>query len=335
MKIKKYIGIDGGASKILVQEILVSNKENLAFYGDYKNEVFYNDFTGWDKQFKPLPAKKQQLFSKKKNIELSDSEKNQGVVILKAIKYCYEQAKKNLNGISGAGFCFPGVKTKTKEGTIIMKNGPRIPELCKELISRGIPINRIFNDSDCCVLGELHGEFGKLRNISNAIYIGGGTGIADGIILNNKILDLNGPNTPLKSWELILSSDLSVEDCLSPGMITKRFNSLQEKNPISSLEEVINYAEEGHKIANQLLKSALDALELLVEEREKYIFKKTGKSLLNIVIGQRLALALCLRNEKNIFMEKIKSTFCDDLNFSLSLDRRTAALGAAWSRSCL
>jgi len=334
LKVKKYIGIDGGASKILVQEILISNKENLAFYGDYQNEVCYSDFSGWNKHFEPLPIKKQQLFSQKKKIELSEPEKNQGVVIIKAIKYCYDQAKRNLKGISGIGFCFPGVKTKTKRGTLIMKNGPRIPELCNELKSRGIPITKIFNDSESCILGELHSGDGKLRNIGNAIYIGGGTGIADGLILNNKILDLSDQNAPLKSWELTLNSGLSVEDCLAPGMITKRFNRLQSNNPIFSLEEVINYAEEGHKIANQLLKSALDALELLVEERQKYIFTKTGESLLKIVIGQRLAIALGLRNEKNIFMEKIRTTFGNNLKFSLSSDRRTAALGAAWSKSC-
>ena len=37
--------------------------------------------------------KKQQLCSQKKKIELSEPEKNQGVVIIKAIKYCYDQAK--------------------------------------------------------------------------------------------------------------------------------------------------------------------------------------------------------------------------------------------------
>ena len=38
---------------------------------------------------------------------------------------------KKFEGISGIGFCFPGVKTN-KKGNVV-KNGPRIPELCNEL----------------------------------------------------------------------------------------------------------------------------------------------------------------------------------------------------------
>ena len=36
-----------------------------------------------------------------------------------------------------------------------MANGPRIPNFCKKLLERNIPINILYNDSDCCVLGEL------------------------------------------------------------------------------------------------------------------------------------------------------------------------------------
>ena len=43
--------------------------------------------------------------------------------------------------------------------------------------------------TECCLIGEWKSSIGKLQNSENAIYIGG-TGIADGIILGNKIVDI-------------------------------------------------------------------------------------------------------------------------------------------------
>ena len=67
-----------------------------------------------------------------------------------------------------------------------MANGPRIPEFKK--ISK---VDNIFNDSDCCIIGEWKSTIGKMQNIKNGIYIGGGTGIADGLIYDNKLIDFN------------------------------------------------------------------------------------------------------------------------------------------------
>ena len=41
------------------------------------------------------------------------------------------------------------------------------------------------------LLAKWYPILGKMNDIQNGIYIGGGTGIADGILLNGKIINLN------------------------------------------------------------------------------------------------------------------------------------------------
>ena len=58
---KKYLGMDGGASKLLVQSIIIEENSNYASMGDYCQEISYNNFHGWDKNFKPEDLKTQKI----------------------------------------------------------------------------------------------------------------------------------------------------------------------------------------------------------------------------------------------------------------------------------
>jgi len=218
-------------------------------------------------------------------------------------------------------------------GTIIMANGPRIPDLCQRLLEKKVPINVIYNDSDCCVTGEMLWENGSLKNVDHAIYIGGGTGIADGLIINGQIVNFNLDSNLKKSWELTLPSGRTVETSLSPKFIIENYNMINPKYSVDTLNKVILEADNDNPHAIKILGDAVKALHFLIENRLKYIKEKTGKTCQRIVIGQRLGLALSLKNGRNSFMKKISSKI--DNPFFISNERKTAAIGAAWKSSCL
>ena len=107
-----------------------------------------------------------------------------------------------------------------------MANGPRIPEFKKKISN----VDNIFNDSDCCIIGEWKSTIGKMQNIKNGIYIGGGTGIADGLICDNKLIDFNEVKILKRSWELKAPGGLSVESMLSPKGIISNYKKLRNSN---------------------------------------------------------------------------------------------------------
>ena len=328
----KYLGMDGGASKLLVQSIIIEENSNYASMGDYCQEISYNNFDGWDKSFKPADLKTQKIISKKNKIVIPKNEKNQGNIIIDIISESYHNAIKVIGPISGVGLCFPGIKTSDMTGTIVMANGPRIPNFCKKLLERNIPINILYNDSDCCVLGELQWQNGSLKNIDRAVYIGGGTGIADGLIINGQVVNFNLDSYLKKSWELILPSGKTVESALSPKFLIENYNMINPKNSVNTLNEIILEADNNNPYAIEIVEHAVIALHFLIENRLKYINEKTGKNCQKIIVGQRLGIALSLKNGRNSFMKNILSKI--DVPLSISNERKTAALGAAWKSSC-
>ncbi|GIS39897.1 hypothetical protein Ct9H90mP12_0910 [bacterium] len=99
--------------------------------------------------------------------------------------------------------------------------GPRIPDFKKRIkeieLSIMIPI--------VALKGECHSTIGKLQDAENCIYIGGGTGIADGIVINGEIIDFNVVHDVKRSWELLTQTGETVESCLSPAGMIERYNN--------------------------------------------------------------------------------------------------------------
>ena len=93
-----------------------------------------------------------------------------------------------------------------------------------------IKLKKIYDDSLSCVNGERFSPKGKLKEVSDAIYIGGGTGIADGILYNKKLIDLNMYKNLKKSWEIIMPNGDSIEECMSLAGLCKKW---EKRKPIS------------------------------------------------------------------------------------------------------
>ena len=206
-------GIDCGATKVMVQSGVYSSKTNKISPGPINQEFYYSDHPDWDSKFMPVPLDTQKSEYQSDNISLSYEEINQSNAIIDTIVSSIKIVEDHKIGL-----CYPGLKNH--KGIVVMANGPRIPNLTHHIH----PVKSILNDSDCCVIGELKSTIGMMQDTRNGIYIGGGTGIADGIILNGEILNLINTVGVPRCWEINVSSNETVETLLSPAGMIRKYN---------------------------------------------------------------------------------------------------------------
>ncbi|MDA9946279.1 hypothetical protein N9E12_00365 [Candidatus Marinimicrobia bacterium] len=330
MKKRYVLGLDGGASKILSQLFLINDKNEI-INESRPFEVSYKDIVNFDQSFIPVKLEIQKKESLNKSITIQPKELRQSKVIINAIIKSIQNFK-NFD-ISAIGFCFPGIKTKNADGVSIMANGPRnlnmLHQLNKKInleLNCSINIKNIYDDSLSCVYGEKFSSKGKLNNCSNGIYIGGGTGIADGIVYQNQIVDITAEKDFKKSWEIIADDGKSVEECLSLGGLSQKWNSKKMKS-VESLNDLFLKAKMKNKKAEKILFSAGKAFNILINSRIPFFKSKTNYPE-KIVIGQRLGVLL---NEKNHPLKNIiKKNNFKDIPIELSSNRNTAAMGAVY-----
>ena len=305
-------GIDCGATKVMVQSGVYSSKTNKISPGPINLEFYYSDHPDWDSKFMPVPLDTQKSEYRSDNISLSYEEINQSNVIIDTIVSSIKIIENHKIGL-----CYPGLKNH--KGIVVMANGPRIPNLTHHIH----PVKNILNDSDCCVIGELKSTIGMMQDTRNGIYIGGGTGIADGIILNGEILNLINTVGVPRCWEINVSSNETVENLLSPAGMIRKYND-QNNEKVKVLADLIHKKE-----FNKIMDDALRAFLKLVKVRERF-FKSQNEEVQEIVIGQRLGKFFSDLGEK--YLEKFQSS--TKIPIKVSGDRRTAALGAAISFAC-
>ncbi len=308
-----FAGIDCGATKVLIQSAIFNPETNNISPGTLHQEYLYSDHPDWDENFLPVHLDIQQHEYQIGQISINTAERIQGKVIIDTIR----QALSDLHNYK-TGLCFPGIKTE--KGIAILANGPRINNLLDQLEN----IYSLYHDSDCCVIGEWKSTIGKMKNVNNSIYIGGGTGIADGIILNGKIIDFNQKESPKRSWALMLPSGDSVESWLSPSGLIKHYN----KSHNTDIKTLFELSQSKHY--THFFDKTLEAFVFLINNRINF-FNKYNQIIEKVVIGQRLGHFLF--NHKENAGKMFKK--CTNLKIDFSEDRRTAALGAAWSRICL
>ena len=305
-------GIDCGATKVMVQSGVYSSKTNKISPGPINQEFYYSDHPDWDSKFMPVPLDTQKSEYQSDNISLSYEEINQSHAIIDTIVSSIKIVENHRIGL-----CYPGLKNH--KGIVVMANGPRIPNLTHHIH----PVKNILNDSDCCVIGELKSTIGMMQDTRNGIYIGGGTGIADGIILSGEILNLINTVGVPRCWEINVSSNETVETLLSPAGMIRKYND-QNNEKVKVLADLIHKKE-----FNKIMDDALRAFLKLVKVRERF-FKSQNEEVQEIVIGQRLGKFFSDLGEK--YLEKFQSS--TKIPIKVSSDRRTAALGAAISFAC-
>ncbi len=317
------IGIDGGASKVLVHKVdILTNPMRFVALKPFI-EVTYNTSDFYNSKFKPIVLSRQLKEHKSGQVKQTKTEAGQEKAFIESVtKAIRTILGKNVAQDIVVGIGLPGLKTPDKRGISAMANGPRMPKflnnLEKSLKGEGYttmyPIDIIGSDADYCGLGEQWGEDGGMRGVNSAYYFGAGTGTADSMLIDKKHVPFDACKSWIaKTWEMMANEEESYENLLSAKGIQTRYGKVIEMSqeemeeaqiyPWQIFERANDGEEKALEIVNDIAQSlselfyhrictlALGAPETILidpdhtlETEHEYL----GKVFERIVVGQRL-----------------------------------------------
>jgi len=336
------IGIDGGATKVSAWLVKHNPSDDTFSLTGEHAQMSYSKIKGFIPDFKPLAVPQQLQERDEKNIKLTEAEIQQGNTFTESCARVIETLVSKLNDkpiLVGIGM--PGLKTEDRRGICVLANGPRIinyascieERLQAKNIRFAAPIAHIGSDADYCGIGEMYARDGSFRDISNAYYLGGGTGTADALRLRGKLVPFDQTNHWLaKTWELKNDLGKSLERYASAsglqfiysekcGIAVDQLNRQKIFPP-----QIANRAVQGEKAAIATFKETSKYLALLLFERistlycgtqNLFEFVNPKRDALDqehpyrlevfhrLVIGQRMADLLKTRSGKEVLAKPI------------------------------
>jgi len=275
------IGVDGGATKVVAHVVTV---DEAGFFelGKSVAQRQYLDYPEFDRQFKPVPLATQ-LADMQQGFEPTGEELKQSSAYLQAFTDVIREIAENENQhhvLIGMGM--PGLKTTDKRGIAALANGPRMPHFCdlleEKLAQVGVhlvsPVHKLGSDADYCGMGETYALDGSFRNVNNAYYLGGGTGVADAMVLNGDLLAFDDAKPWIaKTWEFKSSGGYSLERYISAKGVQFLYG---ESIGISTEEldkkgvygqQILEMAQNGDKKASETVAMVSGHLAKLLFER--------------------------------------------------------------------
>lgn len=204
------------------------------------------------------------------------------------------------------GMCMPGLKTSDSRGITVMKNGPRIPDYLDRLETRLLreglqlegSIAGLVSDGFACGLGERTAHDGALRDVNDAYYIGGGTGLAECFVIEGEVLALDALELRLKkAWQMESPRGGTFETLLSMGGMNAR---------CAGGGFVERLALAGDREARMVLLDAAETLADLIGERVAAIKSRGRGTLERVVVGQRLGAVLADPAMRAIFADPVQ-----------------------------
>ena len=276
------IGIDGGATKVSAWEIIYNEAQNTFSLGNANTTKSYREIEGFVTDFRPVDLNRQ-LQERDAGIQLTADEIQQASVYVEACA----SAVAGLTEKTGCkdiliGIGMPGLKTADRRGIAVVANGPRMidyaNELEKRLMALGInllaPIKHLGSDADYCGVGENYSEEGLFRGLSNAYYLGGGTGVADAMKLNGELVTFDqAKNWMAKTWEMKSPAGISMEKVTSVSGIQNTYagiawKSIDELNTAGIFPlQISELAMKGEKDAIKTFDIVVGNLSMVLYER--------------------------------------------------------------------
>lgn len=304
------IGVDGGATEMKAHEVLVLPGEGpLALRLGAASASWRH---GRVATFRPVPVEEQLRAREDGRIEPTPLEREQGELWIdsaaRSIRAVAAQARSSTARVA---MCMPGIKTADGRGIAVARNGPRIPDFLDRLEERlaadGLPlarpIRRLSSDGLACGFGEEADASGLFRDVSNAYYVGGGTGLAESVKLDGRILGVDALPGWRKAWQLERTPGRSFEDVVSMhGMNESCAARSGPVEPAGSLED---RAVLGDAIAVEVLAEAADALAELVTRRILDLRRDRGGSFDRIVLGQHLGRLHVAPDLARVFRDRV------------------------------
>jgi predicted NBD/HSP70 family sugar kinase len=353
------IGIDGGATKVAAWQVVTEDCGQTFTLGDKPAIIGYHQLPNYNLDFTPLPLTKQLAEFQANKIKLTAQEIEQGEIYISA---CYQAVTALVNSVGTSslliGIGMPGLKTADKRGIAVLNNGPRIPvyaaRLEKKFKTAGIalaaPIHKLGSDADYCGFGENHARNGSFSDVDNAYYLGGGTGAADAMKLNGRLLPFDEAIEWIaKTWEMQSTDNISLEKYASANGIQYLYArcsgiSLQEiqQNQYFPLQ-IAEHALTGNAAATQTMQTLATQLALLLYERITTLYcgwqdffsfvnpKRPavhanhpfqGNLFDRLVIGQRLSELMRSRAGQTVLTQPLIDNLSKLIDASQCLDER-------------
>jgi len=276
------IGIDGGATKVSAWEIVYNEAHNTFSLGKANATKSYREIDGFIPDFVPADLNTQ-LHERDNEPQLSANEKQQAAVYVEACALAVKELTEKVacnNVLIGIGM--PGLKTANQRGIAVVANGPRMVDYAdclegrlKQLsINLLAPIKHLGSDADYCGVGENYSEHGMFRNVQNAYYLGGGTGVADALKLDGHLLPFDRVKDWMaKTWEMKSTEGISLERITSVSGIQNCYAGFAHKT-VEALNEAEIYplqiserAKLGEEAAVKTFNLVNQNLSLLLYER--------------------------------------------------------------------
>lgn len=318
------IGIDGGATKVNAREVVYDKTSSTFSLGKAYSRKSYRDVAGYLPNYKPVDLNTQ-LNERNAKITPTLDEQQQAAVYVEACSLVIEKIVEQ-TGISSVliGLGMPGLKTDDKRGIAVVANGPRMINYSEQLEKRIelakikliSPIDHLGSDADYCGIGENYSHEGLFRNSENAYFLGGGTGVADAMKIDGKLLTFdNAKEWIAKTWEMKSAEGLSLERVTSVSGIQNTYaeysgTSVEDLNLNNIYPlQISDLAKQGNDAAQKTYQLVNSNLAQLLYERivtlnqgwqNSFEFVNPNKPQLNqnhpylhkvfnkIIIGQRL-----------------------------------------------
>ena len=188
------------------------------------------------------------------------------------------------------GLCAPGLKTADGRGIRAALHGPRIPDFAAELERRlaqaGLvparPLGPLAADGLAAGTGEWLGALGRLSGLQQGYYLGGGSGVAECLLLDGLPRAPEGAGLGLdRAWEALACDGRSYEVHLSAAGLNRDWSALGTGLPEAA-------AAAGNRRAVELFRERTLRLADWCLGRLSLVHHRAGRVLERIVVGQRL-----------------------------------------------
>lgn len=330
------IGVDGGATEVKAHAVECGAGDGPALFelGVASASRAYERLPG----FAPPDVQEQLAQREAGLVQLSPVERAQGALWVEAAGavICDVASACDRRRIL-VGIGMPGLKSAANRGICVINSGPRIPDyldrLGQALRDAGLelisPVASLGSDADYCGLGEQYAASGLFRDVDNAYYVGGGTGLADALKLHGRLLPFDQEGSwVLKSWQIPSALGPTFEKLVSAGSLNGCYANLIRAEVDASAEHPYpeRDAAAGRPVALGWMHCAALVLAELVFERLDTIgngrrgmphrgaaylelndsHEYRGTLLDRVVVGQRLGQVYADERVRSVFGEKME-----------------------------
>lgn len=332
------IGIDGGATEAKGHLVTVQGKGKRARFalGEVSAARKYERVEG----FAPVPVAEQIAQRNAGDLRLTEAERAQGEKVTDAAAQTVIEIARRAGAervLIGMGM--PGLKTADGRGINAINNGARMPAFLDSLEAKiaaaGLtlvaPIARLGSDADYCGIGEEFATQGAFRRVRSAYYIGCGTGIADALKIDGRLVRFDETKDwLLKSWQIPSWLGPTFEKIASANAMMSLAAGLAKSTPEALVAQQRFPQEEaarGEPLAKAVLSAVAATLAEVIFERlftvyagreeaplrgEAYLNLRRdhpfrGQLLERVVIGQRFGLMWADRRLAKVFRRPCES----------------------------